>query len=109
MFFFIGGVQPKTVTIDENPRLCPACGLAQAKLKRIDHYLSLFFIPIIRVKKGEPLIICERCGFISSPDQADADFMRHSPAPAHLPYRCPSCGFELNQSFNYCPQCGTKV
>ncbi len=66
MFFFIGGVQPKTMTLDDTPRLCPACGLAQARLKRIDHYLSLFFIPLFPVKRGEPAVICDRCGAVSS-------------------------------------------
>ncbi|SFM46205.1 zinc ribbon domain-containing protein [Thermodesulforhabdus norvegica] len=106
MFFFIGGVQPKTVTLDENPRLCPSCGLAQAKLKRIDHYVSLFFIPLFPVKKGEPLLMCERCGFAAPPDQADY-FARSR--QFHRRPQCPSCGLELDPSFNYCPRCGTKV
>lgn len=42
--------------------MCPSCGLPSAKLKRLDHYLSLFFIPIIPVKKGERFIECDRCG-----------------------------------------------
>ena len=58
---FIAGVSPKTKVLDQNPRRCPVCGLHQAYHKRTDHYLSLFFIPIFRVKKGEPFIICERC------------------------------------------------
>jgi hypothetical protein len=61
MFFFIAGISPKTKIIDEKPGRCPACGLHQAYQKRIDHYLSVFFIPLIRVKEGEPFIICERC------------------------------------------------
>ena len=62
MFFLIGGVQPKTVTLDEVPGICAACGLAQARLKRVDHYLSLFFIPLFAVKKGDPVLICDRVG-----------------------------------------------
>jgi len=105
MFFFVGGVQPKTVTLDENPRLCPACGLAQAKIKRIDHYLTLFFIPLFRVKKGEPLLMCERCGFVAPPDRAEeiANFS------VGTRLECPKCGMILEPSFNYCPRCGTKV
>jgi len=26
MFFLIGGIQPKTVTVEDTLRLCPACG-----------------------------------------------------------------------------------
>jgi hypothetical protein len=57
----IAGVSPKIKVLDQNPRRCPGCGLNQAYSKRTDHYLSLFFIPIFRVKKGEPFIICDRC------------------------------------------------
>ena len=49
----IAGISPKIVVLDNNPRRCPACGLVQTYLKRSDSYLSLFFIPIFRVKKGE--------------------------------------------------------
>ncbi len=103
-FFFIGGVQPKVVTLDETTRLCVACGLSQAKLKRIDHYLSLFFIPILRVKKGEPVLICERCGFTISPSEAE-----RGPTIERIPRRCQHCGFLLDPSFNYCPNCGRKL
>ncbi len=68
MFFLIGGVQPKTVALDETRKLCSACGLAQAKLKRVDQYLSLFFVPLFRVKKGDPVLICDRCGAMSPPE-----------------------------------------
>ncbi|MGC8720501.1 MAG: zinc ribbon domain-containing protein [Thermodesulforhabdaceae bacterium] len=105
-FFFIGGVQPKTVTLDETPRLCPYCGLAQAKLKRIDHYISLFFIPILRIKKGEPLLICDRCGFTAREDEA---YKVQRPQPVEKPLRCPSCNMILDPSFRYCPHCGTKI
>jgi len=31
--FLIIGISPKTITIDNNPRICPFCGLAQAYYK----------------------------------------------------------------------------
>jgi uncharacterized C2H2 Zn-finger protein len=58
---FIAGIFPKTKTLDQNPHRCPVCGLHPAYYKRMDHYFSLFFIPILRVKKGEPFIMCDRC------------------------------------------------
>ncbi len=104
MFFFIGGVQPKTVTLDDTPRLCPACGLYQARLKRVDHYLSLFFIPLFRVKKGEPFLECNSCGAIS--DESGQVF--HGPEKMRGTV-CPYCGKPLEPSFQYCPYCGRKV
>ena len=45
---FIAGISPKTKILDQNPRRCPLCGLHQAYYKRMDYYLSLFFIPLFR-------------------------------------------------------------
>ena len=61
MFFFIGGVQPKTVRLDMQARLCPVCHHSTVYLKRVDHYLSLFFIPLFPVKKGIPFLSCDKC------------------------------------------------
>jgi hypothetical protein len=61
MFFFIGGVQPKTVRLDKQARLCPVCHHSAVYLKRVDHYLSLFFIPLFPVKKGTPFLSCDKC------------------------------------------------
>ncbi|NLI33488.1 MAG: zinc ribbon domain-containing protein [Deltaproteobacteria bacterium] len=105
MFFLIGGIQPRTVTLDDAKRLCASCGLAQARLKRIDHYLSLFFIPLILIKRGQPLLMCERCGFVSSPE---------GPGERPLPIsrteldkkNCQKCGSPMESSFRYCPHCG---
>jgi hypothetical protein len=105
MFFFIGGIQPKTVTIEETPRLCPSCGLAQARLKRIDHYLSLFFIPLFPVKRGQPMLICDRCGAVADPHQPVA--RRAGELPSAV--TCPNCGRPVGPSFNYCPHCGSRV
>lgn len=106
MFFFIGGVQPKTVTLDDVRRICPGCGLAQARLQRIDHYLSLFFIPLFRVKQGEPVVLCERCGTQSVPS-AQPGFQPVEETTG--PLQCRSCGSALEARFNYCPHCGRKV
>jgi hypothetical protein len=109
MFFFIGGVQPKTKVLDETPRLCPACGLAQARLKRIDHYLSLFFIPLFPVKKGEPLLMCDRCGHMAVPEETWGTTAAPQPREFSRVPRCGQCGRELEPSFAYCPYCGSKV
>ncbi len=107
MFFFIGGIQPRTVTVDNTPRLCPACGLAQARLKRIDQYLSLFFIPLIPLKRGDVMLICDRCGSYSDPNQPMQ--WQAQRTPVSQPEACGHCGRALDASFNYCPYCGSRV
>ncbi len=104
MFFFIGGVQPKTKTLDPTPRICPACGLAQARLKRVDHYISLFFIPIFPVKKGEPVLMCDRCKAVSSPGGPEAPAGAAFAGP-----KCARCGYPAEPGFRYCPGCGAKL
>jgi uncharacterized C2H2 Zn-finger protein len=47
--------------MDDQPRVCPRCGLSSAYLKRLDHYISLFFIPLIPIKRGERFLECDRC------------------------------------------------
>jgi len=105
MFFFIGGIQPKTVVIDKQARPCPSCGHPEVYLKRMDHYLSLFFIPLFPVKKGVPFFICENCkvtfdnlhGYRVDIEQ-DANKRK-----------CPHCGKQIDPHFNFCPYCGNPV
>ncbi|MEE8542203.1 MAG: zinc ribbon domain-containing protein [Desulfobacterales bacterium] len=102
--FLVGGISPKTKRLDNNPRLCPACGLAQAYYTRIDHYLNLFFIPLLRVKKGEPFLYCERCA------RSRPEFKAASPSGfPDQKLTCSNCAKPLNNAFMYCPYCGTRV
>jgi RNA polymerase subunit RPABC4/transcription elongation factor Spt4 len=102
MFFFIGGVQPKTVKLEDHPRMCPACGLLQAYLQRVDHFLSIFFIPLLRVKKGEPMLACRSCGQVSRrAEKTPGDDLRRMSAAT-----CPRCGRSIDPEFKYCPYCG---
>lgn len=102
--FLIAGISPRIKTLETTPRLCPSCGLAQAYLKRVDHYLSLFFLPIVRVKKGEPVLICNRCHASGYDPQAPR-------APVQTPesvLQCGQCGRTLDKEFAFCPYCGKK-
>ena len=104
MFFFIGGIQPKTRQIDEQRRMCPSCGLYQARLKRVDHYISLFFVPLMKVKEGVPFLQCERCRTIS-PEST-------GPAAAEEALRaanCPNCRKSVEAAFRFCPHCGKSM
>jgi len=104
MCIFIAGIQPKTVDVDDQPRMCSSCGLYQARLKRIDHYLSLFFIPLLRVKKGDAFIRCESCGSVFS-ESGETLYG----APRKPEARCSRCGATLDNSFRFCPRCGNPV
>lgn len=100
MFFFVAGVQPKMRAIDSEPRRCPRCGVRQAYMQRVDHYLSLFFIPLIRVKTGEPYLFCRNC---------EQPVGQHMHDQRISPSHCPSCGSPLDPAYNYCPRCGQRL
>lgn len=100
--FLIAGVLPKIKVLDNTPRRCPVCGLHQAYCKRVDHYFNLFFIPILRVKKGEPFIICEKCErTVHDVEEDDGNTWQDIKAET-----CPHCGKKLDKAFKYCPYCG---
>jgi len=100
MFFFIGGIQPKTRRISNNPRPCPSCGYHAAYLKRVDSYLSLFFIPVFQVKRGDTVLMCEKCGVVL--DKEGRTVKKDN-------VRCRHCGQNLSGNFTFCPHCGNKT
>ncbi|MFH1122500.1 MAG: zinc ribbon domain-containing protein [Pseudomonadota bacterium] len=104
MFFFIAGIQPKAVDLDTHPRLCRSCGLYQARLKRMDHYLSFFFLPILPVKRGTPFLQCGNCGSIF-----DESGEERAETPKSDEPRCLRCGKALEPGFSFCPSCGKPV
>ena len=102
-FFLIGGVQPRVKVLDEQPRRCPRCGLNQARLKRVDHYLSVFFIPVLKVKTGEPMLICDRCEIPVSESES-------APAPAAEGAKfCRFCRKDFPAEYAFCPVCGRRL
>ncbi len=104
MFFFIGGVQPKNVRLDKQARLCPSCHHSAVYLKRVDHYLSLFFIPLFPVKKGTPVLSCDNCHSVFD----ESGILVRNGRKEKL-RTCPYCGRTLEDDFDYCPRCGKKV
>jgi len=101
---FIAGVSPRVKVLDQNPRRCPVCGLNMAYHKRIDHYLSLFFIPILRVKKGAPFLACDRCE--NAKRATGPEFSRQ---PQDNSQTCGSCGRSVAADFKFCPYCGKRI
>ena len=103
--FLIAGVQPKTRRVDENPQRCPSCGLSQAYTTRVDHYLSLFFIPLIRVKQGEPFLLCEGC---QRPANGSRVAAQEAPPSGDF-IVCVACKRDFDSAFRYCPHCGQRA
>lgn len=110
-FFLVGGVQPKARLLDATPRTCPRCGCLAARLQRIDSYLSLFFIPLVPVRRGEPVLACERCGYAGPPEADRAEPQEWFPDPdgGESPRRCPACRTLVESGFRYCPHCGQRL
>lgn len=100
MFFLIGGIQPRKKTLETRPEACPSCGENKIRLQRLDRYISLFFIPVLRIKKGIPYLACEGCGKLLDGVRGNGRF---SPAV------CGSCGRELRTDYIYCPTCGRRI
>jgi len=104
MFFIIAGIQPKKITLEDTPRMCPSCGLYQAKLNRVDQYFSFFFLPLLRIKKGPVFLECQRCGRLFSESGEDLSEPGRS-----FGRKCPGCGKVVDPSYSFCPFCGKKL
>jgi len=104
MMFLIAGIAPRTRVLDPDPRPCPVCGLKRARYRRVDHYVSFFFIPLLRVKTGEPFLLCEACEKTVSEMRTDYR-AETDPAAKH----CRACGKGLAPGFRFCPFCGTPA
>jgi predicted RNA-binding Zn-ribbon protein involved in translation (DUF1610 family) len=102
MFFFIGGIQPRITFVDKQPVLCPSCGLLRARYKRVDHYISLFFIPVFPIKRGDPFLFCDRCG-LQTPGVVTGNLYGHDQP------LCKNCGSTIKKDFIYCPFCGKSL
>ncbi len=103
MFFLIGGLQSKTTTLEQTPWICPVCRAGQAKLKRVDQYVSLFFVPLFPIKKGVPVLICGNCKAVSAPGQVSQTVGEADKG------KCSECGGVVSKDFRYCPGCGRKL
>jgi len=105
MFFFVAGVQPRTVSLGTRNRTCPSCGRPRVTGKRIDHYFSLFFIPLFPVGRGAPVLACEACGAVVDEREAASGPDRRPPVTP----RCGACGRRVEADFSFCPTCGEPL
>ena len=64
-FLFIGGVGPHTKTVKRlKAATCPNCGQHRVRIRRRDKVFSLFFIPVVRLRKGHAYKECKDCGWV---------------------------------------------
>lgn len=108
MFFFIGGIQPRTVRLEKHAGACPNCSHFEVYLKRVDQYISVFFIPLFPIKRGVPFVACENCDslFESPVHMGRQDYREAGP---ETDPRCGSCGRAVKPDFSYCPYCGKWI
>jgi hypothetical protein len=110
MFFFIGGIQPKTVRLEKQAQACPSCSHFDVYLKRVDHYISLFFIPIFRIKKGIPFLKCENCHVVLDLNiDINGRYVEFGEWETHRVRKCGYCGKSVAADYSYCPYCGKRI
>ncbi|TBU10584.1 putative zinc-ribbon domain-containing protein [Hamiltosporidium tvaerminnensis] len=74
--------------------LCMYCGCrGNAVYRRDDFYFTFFFIPLCRLKKGNPYLSCDVCR------------SRFSNFGTNV---CKKCRTAVPGTFHYCPHCGAK-
>ncbi len=106
---FIGGYQPKTVRLAKAVQACPDCAQSEVYQKRIDHYISLFFFPVLRMKKGSPFTAFENCGAHFQDKDIRSGGVTAGDTGTSIENHCPACRVVLEAHFAYCPQCGTEL
>ncbi|MEA4815510.1 MAG: zinc ribbon domain-containing protein [Lachnospiraceae bacterium] len=120
--FFIFAISPKIKDIDFTQTVvCKSCG-KYGRLNVFVRYMSfsIFFIPIIRWGK-KYFVKSSCCGKIYSIDKEIGRAIEfgeiHELSETDLNETsgggyesvCPSCGYPINEDFEYCPKCGKKL
>ncbi|MCD8082537.1 MAG: zinc ribbon domain-containing protein [Clostridiales bacterium] len=123
MFFIMGISQGRKKLDFDQTILCGHCGrYGHLEVYVIYSYLSLFFIPIFKWgKRYYVRAACcdttveiekdlgrqiERGEVTSLPSDIIPQTYRYG-APRQL--RCPSCGYETVDDFQFCPKCGQRL
>lgn len=122
MFFMIGIVdRSKDIPYTGELIICPQCG-AYGRYSVVMSYtaLLLFFIPTLRWNKRF-YVTTSCCGTIYELDPeigkrvATGENITILPEHLHLvsygrkpEKRCPSCGYQTTEDFEFCPKCGSR-
>ena len=100
----VSAAHKRAATAERKDVRCPACGHVGVYQKRVDHYVSLFFIPLFPIKRGAPFLMCDQCNTILDEQGARMDFEQ-----VRGKSRCPSCGRSVDSGFSFCPHCGKAL
>lgn len=117
-FGFIAGIYPKKILIESAKYTC-ACLQSTASLYRHDYVFSLFFIPIFSWKRGKPFVQCDTCKWVTGVDRMlqtefqpekcmDLEKLNYTFEESNL-FVCTSCGEHVNQTYKFCPHCGSRL
>lgn len=115
MFFFIAGMQPKTIKLEKTDIQCPNCMRYEVYRQRQDEYFSLFFVPMARMSEGREYTACAHCqramGFGERSDSPPPETPAPKEPPRYTPYHrpCRHCGQIIEPEYSYCPFCGKKL
>jgi RNA polymerase subunit RPABC4/transcription elongation factor Spt4 len=121
---FIGGVSSREKKLDFNQNIiCPNCGKYGRYEVIMEYvYLSLFFVPTFKWnKKYYALSSC--CGSIYSIDNevgrriergeqvtlTDHNLHLVHNEQYHFARKCPNCGFQTQEDFQFCPRCASPL
>lgn len=123
--FFIAGIAANQKQLEHNQMLiCPTCGkYCGIEVSMTYMYFSLFFIPIIKWNKKYYVksSCCQSIYSISKElgsqiERGQTITLRESDIEMvdngyNKGYHncCPNCGFALNETFKYCPNCATPI
>ena len=126
MFFFVGGLTKRRVLLGKGiiEQDCLNCLKSSVpELTRDDTWLSIFFIPIIRMSVGQETYTCRWCGSpydfsLSAHEREVLVKSRRNMAAAgdisEQSFKCPSCKSSIvllndpnnDKQLHFCPYCG---
>ena len=122
MFFMIG-ITDREKGLEYSGRMitCPGCGrLAGMRLYMTYTVLLLFFIPCFRWNRRY-YVRTSCCGSVFELSSEKGEGIRRGDAVDISEYdlntvyqgrpvkRCPNCGYETDEDFDFCPKCGNVL
>lgn len=105
-----GGIEPRIKTLPQSssPPNCPSC-LHHLQRVRSDSVLTLFFVPIWTVSKGQEFWMCMSCGWTGMDMDLHGIALTGVNGRRRLMATCSVCGARADEGWRFCPYCGTRM